>query len=141
MLGGFFQALRWGWEPWLAPLTGRLSDQRFGRTKMLAGSFALGAVSFAALASPLPLPLWFPCILFMQISATMLTTLNDAAAADRASKAGDRALLMAYALCVDAGAALGPLIAYGMNEFCGLSAVYACCAGLFVVLMIRRRRT
>ncbi|MDR2695070.1 MAG: MFS transporter [Deltaproteobacteria bacterium] len=137
ILGGFFQALRWGWEPWLAPLTGRLSDQRFGRANMLACAFALGALSFAALASPLPLPLWFPCILFMQLTATMLTTLNDAAAADAAARAGERTLLMAYALCVDVGAALGPLVAYGMNEFWGINAVYACCAVLFVLLLIR----
>ena len=137
ILGGFFQALRWGWEPWLAPLTGRLSDRRFGRTKMLACSFALGAASFAALSSPLPLPLWFPCILFMQIGATMLTTLNDAAAADTAAAAGERTLLMAYALSVDAGAALGPLFAYGMNEFWGINTVYACCAAVLVLLVIR----
>jgi MFS family permease len=139
ILGGFFQALRWGWEPWLAPLTGRLSDQRFGRTKMQIAAFALGATTFAALAAPLPLPLWFPCILFMQLTATMLTTLNDAAAADTASVAGDRALLMTYALCVDAGAALGPLVAYGMNEFLGIHAVYAFCAALFVMLLIKGR--
>ena len=139
ILGGFFQALRWGWEPWLAPLTGRLSDQRFGRPRMLMCSFALGAVSFAALASPLPLPLWFSCILLMQLTATMLTTLNDAAAADAASIAGERMLLMLYALCVDVGAALGPLVAYGMNELWGMEAVYACCAALFATLLIRWR--
>jgi MFS family permease len=137
ILRGFFQALRWGWEPWLAPLTGRLSDRRFGRTRMLICAFALGALSFAALASPLPLPLWFPCILFMQLAATMLTTLNDAAAADAAAAAGERTLLMVYALCVDVGAALGPLLAYGMNEFFGISAVYACCAAVFVLFLIR----
>ena len=139
VLAGFFQALRWGWEPWLAPLTGRLSDQRFGRSRMLMGSFALGAASFAALASPLPLLFWFPCMIFMQLSATMLSTLNDAAAADAASIAGERMLLMLYALCVDVGAALGPLVAYGMNEFWGINAVYACCAALFVILLVRWR--
>ena len=139
ILGGFFQALRWGWEPWLAPLTGRLSDQRFGRTHMMIWAFGLGAVSFAALASPLPLLLWFPCILFMQLTATMLTTLNDAAAADAAAVAGERMLLMAYALSVDVGAALGPLAAYGMNEFWSINAVYVCCAALFVLLSVRWR--
>jgi MFS family permease len=139
ILGGFFQALRWGWEPWLAPLTGRLSDRHFGRTKMLTCSFALGAAAFAALASPLPLPVWFPCILLMQLTATMLTTLNDAAAADTAAVAGERTLLMTYALCVDAGAALGPLVAYGMIEVVGIHAVYAGCAALFAMLLVRWR--
>ena len=138
-LGGFFQALRWGWEPWLAPLAGRFSDQRFARRRILIGSFALGAVSFAAVASPLPLPLWFFCLLLMQLSATMLTTLTDAAAADVAATAGERMLLMVYALCVDVGAALGPLIAYGINEFFGINAVYACCSALFVTRLVRWR--
>jgi len=133
-LAGFFQALRWAWEPWLAPLTGRLSDQRFGRARMLSFSCTLGIVAFAALASPLPLSLWFPCILCMQLTATMLTTLNDAAAADAAAVSGERMLLMVYALGVDMGAALGPLVAYGVNEFLGINAVYACCAVLFAIL-------
>jgi len=136
-LGGFFQALRWGWEPWLAPLTGRLSDQRFGRARMLTFSYTLGIVAFTALASPLPLPLWFPCILCMQLTATMLTTLNDAAAADAAAISKERMLLMVYALSVDMGAALGPLVAYGVNEFLGINAVYACCAALFAILLAR----
>ena len=138
-LGGFFQALRWGWGPWLSPLTGRLSDQHFGRGRMLTFSFALGAAAFAALASPLPLPLWFPCILFMQLAATMLTTLNDAAAADAAAISGKRMLLMTYALYADVGAALGPLIAYGINAFLGMDAVYACCAALLAILFVRWR--
>ncbi|MCL1985497.1 MAG: MFS transporter [Betaproteobacteria bacterium] len=139
ILGGFFQALRWGWEPWLAPLAGRFSDQRFGRTNMLICSFASGTMAFAALASPLPLLFWFLCILCMQLTATMLTTLTDAAAADAAAVAGERTLLMAYALSVDVGAALGPLIAYGMNEFWGIKTVYACCAALFAILFVKWR--
>jgi MFS family permease len=75
----------------------------------------------------------------MQLTATMLTTLNDAAAADAASSARERALLMIYALSVDVGAALGPLFAYGMNAFWGINAVYACCAALCAVLSVRWR--
>ena len=141
ILSGFFQALRWGWEPWLAPLTGRFSDQRFGRTQMLTYSFALGAVAFAALAAPLSLPLWFFCILFMQLTATMLTTLTDAAAYDAATITGERALLMTYALSVDIGAALGPIVAYSMNEFWGVNTVYACSAVLLAILFVRWRMT
>ena len=137
ILGGFFWALRWAWEPWLAPLTGRLSDKRFGRAPMLYYSFILGAMAFAALASPIPLLFWLPCILIMQLTATMLTTLTDAAAADAAATAGERSMLMVYALSVDIGAALGPLVAYGVNEFFGISAVYACCSALFVILLIK----
>ncbi|MCL1939443.1 MAG: MFS transporter [Desulfovibrionaceae bacterium] len=138
-LAGFFQALRWGWEPWLAPFAGRMSDQHFGRPRMLCWAFAAGAGMLALLALPLPLLVWFMCILGMQLTATVLTTISDATASDAASLAGGRALLMMYALIVDVGAAVGPLVAYGMNEFFGINAVYLLSAGLFALLWTRWR--
>ncbi|GHV54607.1 MFS transporter [Deltaproteobacteria bacterium] len=138
-LAGFFQALRWGWEPLLAPFVGRVSDRRIGRSRMLRHTVGLGALFFALLAAPLPLPLWFPCLLVMQLVSTTLTTVSDAAASDAAAADGGRALLMSYALLVDVGAALGPLFAYAMNEFFGINAVYCCCAALFALLFLQWR--
>ncbi|MDR2850499.1 MAG: MFS transporter [Desulfovibrio sp.] len=51
-LVGFFQALRWLWEPWLSPFIGRLSDTRFERSSMLCAVFGLGVAIFALLAQP-----------------------------------------------------------------------------------------
>lgn len=138
-LAGFFQALRWGWEPWLAPFVGRMSDQRFGRARILCLVFGAGACMLGLLALPLPLPPWFACLLGMQLAATALTTISDAAASDAAALAGGRPLLMSYALIVDVGAAAGPLAAYGINEFLGINAVYALCACLFALLCHRWR--
>ncbi|SBV94018.1 conserved membrane hypothetical protein [uncultured delta proteobacterium] len=133
-VSGFFQALRWAWEPWLAPLVGRMADSRYGGQRMLGAALFGGALFFAALAAPLPLALWFCCILGFQLSATALTTLADTAASGSASAKGGRAVLMHYALMTDVGSALGPLIAYGMNAFLGINAVYMLCAALFAVL-------
>ena len=133
-LAGFFQALRWGWEPWLAPFVGKMSDQRFGRTQVLYWAFGAGACFLLLLGLPLPLSPWFICLLGMQVTATVLTTISDAAASDAAAGAGGRALLMGYALIVDVGAAVGPLVAYGMNEFLGINSVYIFCAFLFLML-------
>ena len=135
-LAGCFQALRWGWEPWLAPVVGRMSDKPGGRHRMLLCSFAAGAGIFVLLATPLPLALWFTCLLVMQMVATTLTTVSDAAASDAAALAGGRVLLMGYALMVDVGAAFGPLAAYGINAFLGINAVYLFSAACFVLLLI-----
>jgi hypothetical protein len=118
-----------------------MSDQRFGRPRMLCWAFASGACVLALLALPLPLPVWFMCILGMQLTATVLTTISDATASDAAALAGGRTLLMVYALIVDVGAAVGPLVAYGMNEFFGINAVYLLSAGLFALLWARWRKT
>ena len=135
-LAGFFQALRWGWEPWLAPRVGGLADRRFGWQRMFVYTLSSGALFFALLALPLPLAVWFACILGLQLAATSLNTVAEAGAADVASETGGRVLLMHYALTVDIGAALGPLIAYGVNGLFGINAVYALCAVLLAPLAL-----
>jgi MFS family permease len=104
-LAGFFQALRWSWEPWFAPLTGRLADRRYGWRRLLWFFLGAGGVVFALLALALPLPLWFAALLCMQVAATALTTLADTGAATAASRGGGLSLLMTYALLADMGAA------------------------------------
>ncbi|MDR1947159.1 MAG: MFS transporter [Desulfovibrio sp.] len=136
-LGGIFQALRWAWEPWLAPLVGKFSDKR-GRSRLLYRAFAAGGLLAAVLAAPLPLPVWFACLLGMQLAATALTTLTDAAAADAAARSGGPSLLVAYTFAADAGMALGPVLAFGMNEFLDINAVYLFSAGLFLLFFLRR---
>lgn len=135
-LAGVFQALRWGWEPWLAPVIGRASDQRYGWRRMFTYTLLIGAFFFAAVSAPLPLSIWFICILGLQLSATALNTISEAAAASTAAKSGGRTLLMHYALFVDVGAAAGPLVAYGMNALLGINAVYLFSTGLFVALAL-----
>ena len=139
-LGGFFQALRWGWEPWLAPYTGKLADTRFGWRLMYCYASAASALFFSSLALSLPLPLWFACILGMLLTATALTTIADMAASDTAASigggVGGRRLLMNYALMLDVGSAIGPLAAYGLNAVLGINAVYAACGMLLLGLCI-----
>jgi MFS family permease len=139
-LAGFFQALRWSWEPWLAPFIGRLSDARLGRAKTLSFAFGTGTAALLLLALALPLPLWFCCLLFMQLAATALTTTADAAASDAAASGGGHSFLVGYALIMDAGAALGPLLAYAANEFLGIDAAYALCSMLFLPFFLYWRR-
>ncbi|MDR2668669.1 MAG: MFS transporter [Desulfovibrio sp.] len=140
-LGGCFQALRWAWEPWLAPLTGKLADRRDGKGKLLFPAFAAGGLLAAVLAAPLPLPIWFACLLGMQLAATALTTLTDTAASDAAARSGGHSLLMIYVFAADAGMAIGPILAYGMNEILDINAVYVFSAGLLFLYFFRYRKS
>jgi MFS family permease len=128
-LAGFFQALRWSWEPWLAPLTGKLADRRFGWRQMLQYVMGAGGLLFIALSQSLPLPFWFAALFAAQVAATALTTLADAGAADVAARSGEggRSVLMAYALLADMGAACGPIIAYSLHSLWGVDFVYVFC--------------
>jgi hypothetical protein len=139
-LAGIFQALRWGWEPWLAPVVGRLGDTRHGWPKILMVSLLGASVLYGLLTLRLPLALWFVCLLGVQVAGTALTTAADAAASEYAAAAEGRLLLMQYALFTDVGAALGPLAAYAMAGVWGIEAVYASCALLFVCLAATWRR-
>jgi MFS family permease len=141
-LAGFFQALRWAWEPWLAPAVGKSADKRFGWRKMLLFVFWAAGLAFILPALPLPLPLWIAGILGMQVASTALSTLVDAGAADVAARAGEggRSLLMAYALLADVGAAVGPVIAYSLNALWGIDLVYGLCGLCFWGLALVWRR-
>lgn len=136
-LAGALQALRWAWEPWLAPWFGLLSDRRFGRRAVMAASLGAGAVFFGLAALTLPLPLWIGALLGAQLAGTSLTTCADAVASDAASVAGGRAFMMWYSFAADLGGALGPLLAYLMNDLWSMDAAYACTAGLLLLFALK----
>ena len=71
-LAGTLQALRWLWEPWLAPWFGRLSDGPRGRGPVLCACLGSGACALALVALYLPAPLWLPLLLCSQLCATGL---------------------------------------------------------------------
>lgn len=136
-LAGALQALRWAWEPWLAPWFGRLSDRRFGRRAVMTASLGAGAIFFGLAALTLPLPLWIGALLGAQLAGTSLTTCADAVASDAASVAGGRTFMMWYSFAADLGAALGPLIAYLINDLWSMDAAYAGTAGLLLLFTLK----
>lgn len=81
-LGGVLQAVRWSWEPFLAPFFGWLSDHpRAGRKKTFIVSSLIGAALFAFLPADMGLLPWLLLLLLLQVTATALTTAGDAVAA------------------------------------------------------------
>lgn len=136
-LGGILQAVRWGWEPWLAPGIGVLSDRRFGRRSMMVASLGAGVVVFGLVALSLPLPLWLIVLLGIQLTGTSLTTIADSVASDTASVRGGRVFMMWYSFSVDLGAVLGPILAYLINDMWGMDAAYAGTAVLLLIFAVK----
>ena len=135
-LAGTLQALRWLWEPWLAPWFGRLSDGPRGRGPVLCACLGGGACALALVALYLPAPLWLPLLLCSQLCATGLATLSDAAASDTAEHHGHPThTLASYAFIVDCGAAAGPVLAYGVQDLWGMDAAYLTAAALLLCLL------
>lgn len=123
-LAGILQALRWAWEPWLAPRFGRLSDGRLGRNRLLSITLGLAALLFALLPLPLSLKPWLLLLLGIQLSATILTTVIDAIACDVAFCSPQKTFMTAYSFAIDVGAAIGPLLGYFLSEQVGPYSVY-----------------
>lgn len=94
--GGVLQALRWTWEPWLAPFFGWLSDRPGGRRLLFPGLSAAGAALFLALTADLPILLWTGLLL----------------AADTAARSARVKVMTLYSMLTDLGAAAGPAAAF-----------------------------
>jgi MFS family permease len=133
-LAGALQALRWSWEPWLAPWFGRISDGQASRGTMLAFILLLGALLLAILPLHLSFGVWLVTVIGMQLTATALTTIGDAAAADAAVNQSRTTVMTLYVMATDIGAALGPFLGYIMAELWGVGSMYWSAAALLAAL-------
>ena len=133
-LAGMLQALRWSWEPWLAPWFGRFSDGKMHRAKVLALMLLAVALLLGIMPFRMPIWLWMIAVGGMQITATALTTIGDAAAADASVNQSRTTVMTLYVMATDIGAALGPLIGYLMADLWGIGSIYWATAGLLAAL-------
>ncbi len=136
-LGGALQAIRWAWEPWLAPWFGVLSDRRFSRHSVLTASLGCSALVFALASAHFHAYLWLGLLVVSQLTGTALTTVADAVASDAASAHGDRTFMMWYSFAVDLGSAIGPVFAYAINGFLGMDAAWLVTALLLAIFTIK----
>jgi MFS family permease len=134
-LAGLIQSARWMWEPFLAVQFGRWSDGPQGRLPLLFFFLFLSALGFLLLPLPLPLFLWLPIIILILISATALTTLVDALAADVARDAATLSVLTASQIAADLGSALGPLLSYQLIQLQG-GFLFTYCLGALSYLLV-----
>lgn len=137
-LAGMIQAIRWGWDPFLAPLVGRLSDQKWGREPLLIVSLLGGALCLALIPFGVTIASLMFLFLCFQLMSTIMVTLNDSLAADAASHTSKVRVMTAYTVTVDMGSALGPLIGYFMIEWIGIYSLYWMTSGLLCLLGLFR---
>lgn len=136
-LAGIVQAIRWTWEPWMAPFIGRMADGRWGRSRSTLISCAAGAIFFFAATLPMPVWPWLLILMGMQVTATSLTTLSDTIASDVAVHSARVKIMTLYSVLTDLGAALGPMAAYAANQYitpyasCYLGVVMLTAAGVW----------
>jgi len=135
-LAGTLQAMRWSWEPWLAPWFGRVSDGRQRRGKLLAVILLIAATFFVLIPIKIPFVTWLGVIVGMQITATALTTIGDAAAADAAVNQSRATVMTLYVMATDIGAALGPFVGYLMADLWGAGSMYWGAAVLLATVSI-----
>ena len=103
----------------------------------MVASLGVGVVVFGLVALSLPLPLWLIVLLGIQLTGTSLTTIADSVASDTASVRGGRVFMMWYSFSVDLGAALGPILAYLINDMWGMDAAYAGTAVLLLIFAVK----
>lgn len=123
-VSGVLQSLRMGMDPFLAPLVGRLSDQKFGRIPLLIFALFLGAICLFIMPLNISFILFVIVIFIFQLVSTLLITTSDSMAADFSSHSSSVKTMTNYTLFVDLGSALGPLIGYFVIDFIGLHSLY-----------------
>ena len=122
---GILQAMRWAWEPWLAPKIGRMSDGKWGRASLLRAFCACAAALFLVVSFAMPVWLWLIIIILLQFAGTGITTLSDAVASDVALGQKNKVKFMgAHSFAIDFGSAIGPIVGYTLNSYLGIHAVF-----------------
>ncbi|MBR3880241.1 MAG: MFS transporter [Mailhella sp.] len=136
-VAGFIQSLRWGWDPVLSPLVGRISDGRLGRVSMFAGGCWACAALLALTVFKMPFWPWMGLLIGFLICCTVMTTLSDALATDVASESQAVVVITAYTFAIDLGAALGPMGGFAAIELWGMDAAYLIGAVLMAIFALQ----
>ncbi|MDP5275227.1 MFS transporter [Chengkuizengella axinellae] len=137
-IAGVIQALRWSWEPWLAPWFGRKSDGPKGRQPLLVGTLICSALLFSLLPLQLHFIIWLIVLIGIQMTATILTTLIDALALDAANQTTQRESVVTFhSVATDIGAALGPLLGYFVYSYLDMKWIYWAVGFILILITLR----
>ncbi|WP_267206656.1 MFS transporter [Salinibacillus xinjiangensis] len=133
-LAGIVQAIRWGWDPFVAPLIGKWLDASKTMLRILLIPLFGGGLLFIVLGNLQSLFILLIALLIFQLLSTMFVTTTDTLAASAAAQTDRVKIITAHTIVVDIGAALGPLISFIIIEFYSLTTVYYI-AGMLLILL------
>ncbi|SDD62631.1 Predicted arabinose efflux permease, MFS family [Terribacillus halophilus] len=123
-LTGFIQALRWAWDPFIAPKIGVLIDKRKIPAHVILFPLFAGGIIISTLVSIKTVGVLIILLLFFQMVSTLFVTTTDALAVKAAAKSDKVKVMTAYTIVIDIGAALGPLLAFIVLDMYSLNSIY-----------------
>lgn len=123
-IAGSIQAIKWAWEPALAPWIGRKLDVSASPIRILLIPLIFGGAVLILLGNVTSIYLLLFLLLIFQVLSTVFMTSADTLATGAASRSYKVRMVTSYTIAVDFGAALGPLIAFMMIDMFGLPLIY-----------------
>ncbi|MCZ0702983.1 MFS family permease [Natronobacillus azotifigens] len=135
-IAGIIQAVRWGWAPFLAPFIGKYLDHTKHKQQALICFLLSLSALFALIGSINQISFVIVLLLLFQFVSTGFVTTTDTIASDLAEKGDSIKVITFHTIMVDTGAALGPLLAFGLLEYFPLRVVYLIASILLFVLAI-----
>ena len=133
-LAGLMQALRWAWDPFVAPFIGRKVDQLATMLPVLLIPLIGGAGLLVLLALTEQVLLLLVFIICFQLLSTVFTTTTDTLATRAAVRSDKVKMMTAHTVVVDVGSALGPLVSFLLLMYYPLSSIYIIAAILMLLL-------
>ncbi|WP_110943562.1 MFS transporter [Virgibacillus senegalensis] len=132
-LAGFIQAVRWAWDPFLAPKIGKLLNHSRAMFRSLLVVLFSGGAMFIIIGNSMTLTILIPALLLFQLTSTGFVTTSDTLAASTAAKTDRVKMMTAYTITVDVGAALGPLISFWLMDISSIALVYTLAGSLLLL--------
>ncbi|QTM98877.1 MFS transporter [Sediminibacillus dalangtanensis] len=130
-IAGVIQAVRWGWDPFVAPMIGKALTTHRAMVRSLLVVLFSGGFVFLLLGNAASLTILLPALLIFQLISTGFVTTSDTMAASTAAKTDRIKMMTAYTIIVDVGAALGPLISFFLLDITSIALVYTLAGIIF----------
>ena len=135
-LAGILQAIRWGWDPFLAPWIGKQLHSKQRMLKVLLIPLFLGGTMFIVLGNIQSIFILIVGLLIFQLLSTIFVTTTDTIATNAAAHLDKVKVMTVHTVVVDIGAALGPFVTFSLLGIIGLSSVYMAAGFLLILLGI-----
>lgn len=132
-IASILQAVRWGWDPMIAPLFGRLLDRSKRPHIYLISILCMIASLFIVQQQSWSLIVLIGAVLIFQLCSTFFVTMIDTFAATIAMKNPVKVVTV-HTVMVDLGAAVGPLVSLFIIDLYGLQVMFTIASVLALIV-------